>query len=83
MLVHKGYITTPPPIVSRVYQELSHGMEGYMDAYSLAVVPIPLPIRDTALSAWRRNTQRATSHAKTRSYIGCPELPHRHAWRSE
>ena len=51
MLVHKGYITTPPPIVSRVYQELSNGMEGFMDAYSLAVVPIPLPIRDTALCA--------------------------------
>merc|ERR1719506_3377018 len=48
MLVAKGWINTPPPIVSRIYQELSNGMNGYMDAYSLAVVVIPQPLRDIA-----------------------------------
>lgn len=37
----KGYILTQPPILSRVYQELSNGMLGYNQAYKIALVQFP------------------------------------------
>ena len=40
MFVAKGWINTPPPIVSRIYQELSNGMNGYMDACAALVTSL-------------------------------------------
>lgn len=37
----KGAILTEPPIVSRIYQELSNGNLGHQQAMKIAVVPFP------------------------------------------
>jgi len=39
-----GIVTIPPPIYSRVYQEMSNGMLGFMQAYKISVLPFPLPL---------------------------------------
>merc|ERR550537_1568694 len=44
VLISDGLITIPPPIYSRVYQELSNGMLGYMQAYKVSVLPFPPPL---------------------------------------
>ena len=37
-------LVTPPPIVSRCYQELSDGSLGFREAYKVAAVPYPLAL---------------------------------------
>mmetsp|Transcript_94699 Transcript_94699/g.253276 ORF Transcript_94699/g.253276 Transcript_94699/m.253276 type:complete len:478 (-) Transcript_94699:429-1862(-) len=37
------YLITPPPILSRCYQELSNGMLGFNQALKLADIPFPFP----------------------------------------
>jgi hypothetical protein len=37
-------VTIPPPIYSRVYQEMSNGMLGFMQAYKISVLPFPIPL---------------------------------------
>ena len=37
-------LTIPPPILSRVYQELSNGMLGYNNAFKVAAIPYPFPL---------------------------------------
>merc|ERR1719253_515336 len=39
-----GIVTIPPPIYSRVYQEMSNGMLGFMQAYKISVLPFPIPL---------------------------------------
>jgi predicted membrane chloride channel (bestrophin family) len=36
-------LDTPPPIVTRVFQELSNGMLGFSQAHKVAMVPFPFP----------------------------------------
>jgi len=43
-LINEGIVTIPPPIYSRVYQEMSNGMLGFMQAYKISVLPFPLPL---------------------------------------
>lgn len=38
-----GDLATPPPIQSRMYQELSNGMIGFNSALKIADVPFPIP----------------------------------------
>jgi len=38
-----GTLDVPPPIVSRVFQEISNGMLGYNQAHKVAMVPFPFP----------------------------------------
>ena len=44
MLVQEGVLIMPPPIVSRIFQELSNGMLGFKQAYKIAVLPFPPPL---------------------------------------
>jgi len=39
----KNWCQTPPPILSRVYQEISNGMLGYNQAAKVTLVPFPFP----------------------------------------
>lgn len=39
----KGAILTEPPILSRIYQELSNGNLGHQQAMKVAIVPFPFP----------------------------------------
>ena len=39
----EGGLTMPPPIVSRIYQELSNGSMGFHQAHKIARVPFPFP----------------------------------------
>lgn len=41
--VRTGVLDTPPPIVSRVYQEVSNGKLGFTQAHKVAMVPFPFP----------------------------------------
>lgn len=43
LLIHK-FVLIPPPIISRVYQELGLGMLSYMTAKALAHLPFPFPL---------------------------------------
>ncbi|HBF26304.1 MAG TPA: hypothetical protein DDW61_00785, partial [Actinobacteria bacterium] len=39
----EGGVSVPPPILSRVYQELSNAMLGYNNALKVATTPFPFP----------------------------------------
>lgn len=41
--IRAGTLDTPPPIVSRVFQEVSNGMLGFNQANKVAMVPFPFP----------------------------------------
>mmetsp|Transcript_98755 Transcript_98755/g.171111 ORF Transcript_98755/g.171111 Transcript_98755/m.171111 type:complete len:465 (-) Transcript_98755:166-1560(-) len=41
--IRSGTLDTPPPIVTRVFQELSNGMLGFNQAHKVAMVPFPFP----------------------------------------
>lgn len=41
--IRAGTLDTPPPIVTRVFQELSNGMLGFNQAHKVAMVPFPFP----------------------------------------
>lgn len=41
--IRAGTLDTPPPIVSRVFQEVSNGMLGFNQAHKVAMVPFPFP----------------------------------------
>jgi len=41
MAIQLGHINIPPPILSRLYQELSTGVQAYKDAWLIAFVPYP------------------------------------------
>jgi len=41
--VRAGRLDAPPPIVTRVFQELSTGMLGFNQAHKVAMVPFPFP----------------------------------------
>jgi hypothetical protein len=43
LMIRKGLLDMPPPIVSRVFQELSNGMLGFNQAHKVAMVPFPFP----------------------------------------
>lgn len=43
LMIRKKLLDTPPPIVSRIFQELSNGMLGYNQAHKVAMVPFPFP----------------------------------------
>mmetsp|Transcript_27773 Transcript_27773/g.44142 ORF Transcript_27773/g.44142 Transcript_27773/m.44142 type:complete len:524 (+) Transcript_27773:151-1722(+) len=43
IMIRKKLLDIPPPIVSRVFQELSNGMLGFNQAYKVALVPFPFP----------------------------------------
>ena len=38
-----GGVAAPPPIVSRIFQELSNGLLGFENAYKVARTPFPFP----------------------------------------
>lgn len=38
----QGVLLTAPPILARVYAELGNGLEGFNEAYRIALVPFPL-----------------------------------------
>mmetsp|Transcript_1553 Transcript_1553/g.3215 ORF Transcript_1553/g.3215 Transcript_1553/m.3215 type:complete len:483 (+) Transcript_1553:63-1511(+) len=40
---HKGNLLTPPPILSRCFQEISNASFGFNQAWKIARVPFPLP----------------------------------------
>jgi predicted membrane chloride channel (bestrophin family) len=39
----KGFMSTPGPILSRFFQEMSNGMLGFNQAYKITFVPFPFP----------------------------------------
>ena len=39
----EGGVAVPPPILSRVYQELSNAMLGFNSAMKVATTPFPFP----------------------------------------
>jgi len=39
----QGWLKAPPPVLSRVYQEISNGMLGYNQASKVTIVPFPFP----------------------------------------
>jgi len=41
--IRANVLDTPPPIVTRVFQELSNGMLGFNQAHKVAMVPFPFP----------------------------------------
>lgn len=41
--IRAGTLDAPPPIVTRVFQELSAGMLGFNQAHKVAMVPFPFP----------------------------------------
>mmetsp|Transcript_18828 Transcript_18828/g.30523 ORF Transcript_18828/g.30523 Transcript_18828/m.30523 type:complete len:431 (+) Transcript_18828:87-1379(+) len=41
--IRAGSLDAPPPIVTRVFQELSNGMLGFNQAHKVAMVPFPFP----------------------------------------
>lgn len=41
--IRAGTLDTPPPIVSRVFQEISNGMLGFNQAHKVAMTPFPFP----------------------------------------
>lgn len=43
MQIVKGRMKIPPPILSRVYQELSNGMLGFNQGMKIAAIPFPFP----------------------------------------
>mmetsp|Transcript_87576 Transcript_87576/g.165056 ORF Transcript_87576/g.165056 Transcript_87576/m.165056 type:complete len:479 (+) Transcript_87576:101-1537(+) len=43
LMVRKKLLDIPPPIVSRIFQELSNGMLGFNQAHKVAMVPFPFP----------------------------------------
>mmetsp|Transcript_85856 Transcript_85856/g.188547 ORF Transcript_85856/g.188547 Transcript_85856/m.188547 type:complete len:465 (+) Transcript_85856:257-1651(+) len=56
-----GRIKAPPPIVSRVYQELSNGMQAYLMAkIKISTVPFPFPFA------------QVLSYCLLAFYFGCP-----------
>mmetsp|Transcript_96348 Transcript_96348/g.185049 ORF Transcript_96348/g.185049 Transcript_96348/m.185049 type:complete len:459 (-) Transcript_96348:62-1438(-) len=43
LAIRKKLLDVPPPIISRVFQELSNGMLGFNQAHKVAMVPFPFP----------------------------------------
>lgn len=43
LMIRQKLLDIPPPIVSRVFQELSNGMLGFNQAHKVAMVPFPFP----------------------------------------
>jgi len=43
IMIRKDLLDIPPPIVSRVFQELSNGMLGFNQAHKVAMTPFPFP----------------------------------------
>jgi len=41
--VRAKVLDAPPPIITRVFQEISEGMHGFQQAYKVAMVPFPFP----------------------------------------
>jgi len=41
--INEGGLKIPPPISTRIYQELTDGMQGFSDAMSIHSTPIPFP----------------------------------------
>ena len=41
--IKEGGMAAPPPVVSRVYQELSNGLLGFQQAQKVADIPFPFP----------------------------------------
>eukprot|EP00747_Dinoflagellata_sp_TGD_P071913 gnl/TRDRNA2_/TRDRNA2_157249_c0_seq1.p1 gnl/TRDRNA2_/TRDRNA2_157249_c0~~gnl/TRDRNA2_/TRDRNA2_157249_c0_seq1.p1 ORF type:complete len:515 (+),score=47.51 gnl/TRDRNA2_/TRDRNA2_157249_c0_seq1:97-1545(+) len=41
--VRCSIMNTPPPIVSRAYQEISNGFAGFNQAHKISIVPFPFP----------------------------------------
>jgi hypothetical protein len=46
---NNGVISTPAPIFSRVFQECSSAMIGYAQAYKIAILPFPRPIKSISV----------------------------------
>jgi len=40
---HQGGLAAPPPIVSRIFQELSNGLLGFENANKITTIPFPFP----------------------------------------
>jgi len=40
---HQGGLAAPPPIVSRIFQELSNGLLGFENAHKITAIPFPFP----------------------------------------
>lgn len=43
IMTRKKLLDIPPPILSRIFQELSNGMLGFNQAHKVALVPFPFP----------------------------------------
>lgn len=43
LMIRQKLLDIPPPIVSRIFQELSNGMLGFNQAHKVAMVPFPFP----------------------------------------
>mmetsp|Transcript_36243 Transcript_36243/g.63855 ORF Transcript_36243/g.63855 Transcript_36243/m.63855 type:complete len:560 (-) Transcript_36243:144-1823(-) len=43
LMTRKKLLDIPPPILSRIFQELSNGMLGFNQAHKVALVPFPFP----------------------------------------
>lgn len=43
LMIRNKLLDIPPPIVSRVFQEISNGMLGFNQAHKVAMVPFPFP----------------------------------------
>jgi hypothetical protein len=48
-MANNNIISTPPPIFSRVFQECSTAMIGYAQAYKIAILPFPRPIKSISV----------------------------------
>merc|ERR1711908_216199 len=42
--IRSKILDVPPPIVTRVFQEISNGMLGFNQAHKVALVPFPFPL---------------------------------------
>merc|ERR1712232_1074108 len=45
--INTGVLSIPPPILSRVFQEMANGMVAFHEAQMLATVPFPFPYTQT------------------------------------
>lgn len=43
IMIRKGLLDVPPPLISRIFQEMSNGMLGFNQAHKVAMVPFPFP----------------------------------------
>ena len=59
----------PPPILSRVYQELSNAMLGFNSAMKVATTPFPFPYAQlNVIQAPTRRTAIVSTSARARNH---------------